>query len=800
MSRKSRERRERHRPVRADEYFSNGIFEIARYGANTLMKSHRTPEQQQALMAYLREEYPAKYEAISQQTKTLREKAIQCDPYGLLMYFRQKALIFQINVFSESEYERDANALMRVQEYVQSILVSTDGAYKCNTLGEGQDALYEQIADNFKQLYIDLQVFYIFWAAHTQEATEIDDEHLNILVESQYMYWVRGNRYQIFELEPLKRLLPPHDAVLRELFGVSAADIIGGLEKLRYSLSQAFADAGMELDREYRSFSVAVITGVPPEEALKNQSQQARALLDKLFGSDLIDVMAVTGWDRRLIEALTYRLGECKTFWGEEPFAGWPIVEQPIIRKPFIEIDYTAYAFLYYALFDNIYRNLQKSIMRQKPEYSATWKDKQTSASEEMVAELFCDLLSGAMVHIGNYYPVHNSLKQMNENDIIVLYLNRLFIIEVKSGSFPTTPPLTDFQAHISAYQKLVEAADSQCSRTLSYISRCVPAQFYNHDKNATFSLPDLSTFDAIFTFSVTVDSFNDFAARAEKMNVISLKEKTIVISYDDLLAYKGYFSSPISFLHYLKQRQAAISVPQYQINDELDHLGLYIERNLYAQSPSQFDVQRVMPVGFRRDLDEYFGLLFVDPSKAKKPTQAIPKRLSEIIQYWDSNISLENIRLGHWLLDLSGDTREDLSQQIDYALRRQREIGRMIPMLAIGEVKYCVFVKMPGILSYTDDEQLDYTYAAASRNVSIPVLWISLEYNDQDALISARGRVCAFSDLKGDDIQRIKTLGEQKAKDWVKLYKQIHKKIGRNEICLCGSGKKYKFCCLENE
>lgn len=101
MSRKSRERRERHRPVRADEYFSNGIFEIARYGANTLMKSHRTPEQQQALMAYLREEYPAKYEAISQQTKTLREKAIQCDPYGLLMYFRQKALIFQINVFSE---------------------------------------------------------------------------------------------------------------------------------------------------------------------------------------------------------------------------------------------------------------------------------------------------------------------------------------------------------------------------------------------------------------------------------------------------------------------------------------------------------------------------------------------------------------------------------------------------------------------------------------------------------------------------------------------------------------------------
>lgn len=796
MSRKSRERRERRGIMRADDYYSNGTFEIARYGANTVMRNNRTPEQQQAHMEYLRETYPAKYEAIAQQIRTLKEKVMQCDPYGLLMYLRQKSLMFQINIFSESEYEKDANALMRAQEYVQSILVSTDGTYTCTAPEEMQVALYEQIIAAFSQLYTDLQVFYFFWAAYTQKATGIDDKHINILVESQYMYWVRGNRYQIFELEPIKRLLPPHDAVLQELFGVSATDIIGGLEKLRYSLSQAFADAGMELGREYDRFSAAVAKGVSQEEALRSRAQESWGLLNNLLGSGLIDVKAITGWDQRFIEALTYRLGECKTFWGGEPFAGWPIVEQPIIRRPFIEINGTVYAFLYYVLFDNIYRNLQKSILRQKPEYGEIWKEKQTRVSEEMVAELFCDLLPGAEVHIGNYYPVHTSLKQMNENDVIILYLNHLFIIEVKAGSFPTTPPLTDFQAHINAYRKLAEAADSQCSRTLSYISRCVPAQFYDHDKNTTFSLTAPSTFDAIFTFSVTVDNFNAFAAKAEKMNVISLKEKTIVISYDDLLAYRGYFSSPISFLHYLKQRQAAISVPEYEMSDELDHLGVYIEQNLYARNSSQFDVHKSIPIGFRRDLDEYFGLLYVNPEMAKKPIQKVPRRISEIIQFWENNISLENIRLAHWLLDLSGDTREDISQQIDYALRRQRAIGRMISLLAFGDVKYCIFVETPGIRSFTDNEQLDYTYAAASRNVSVPVLWISLEYNNQDTLISAKGKECDFSDLEGDDIQRIKALGEQKAKDWVELYKQTHKKIGRNDPCPCGSGKKYKFCC----
>ena len=56
--------------------------------------------------------------------------------------------------------------------------------------------------------------------------------------------------------------------------------------------------------------------------------------------------------------------------------------------------------------------------------------------------------------------------------DSIIIYMNHLFIIEVKAGSFPSTPPITDFEAHIRAYQTLVEKADSQCSRTLSYISR----------------------------------------------------------------------------------------------------------------------------------------------------------------------------------------------------------------------------------------------------------------------------------------------------------------------------------------
>jgi len=132
--------------------------------------------------------------------------------------------------------------------------------------------------------------FYYYWAAYTKKHSDISDDRLNIIVEAQYMHWVRGNRYQIFELEPLRRLLPPHNAVLQELFGVSASDVINGLEKLQYSLSQGYADAMMDFKKEYEQFIVAIESGMTPETAIRSIESSTNELAGKLFGSNLINV------------------------------------------------------------------------------------------------------------------------------------------------------------------------------------------------------------------------------------------------------------------------------------------------------------------------------------------------------------------------------------------------------------------------------------------------------------------------------------------------------------------------------
>lgn len=800
MLNKGSERKNRNSKIRPDDYFNNGTFEMARFGKNVYLRNNRTPEEQALYIDSLCEKYSSKYNSITARVLQLREKILRCEPYKLLMHLRSIAIMGQLNIFSEINYSHEINAIIHAQEFIQSVFVSTELNLKNRVDVENEETFFDEIIENFIELYKDIHVFYFYWAAYIQKQNSIDEYKLKDIVEAQYMYGVRGNRYQVFELEPIKSLLSPHDEILIELFGVSSEDIIRGLDKIRYALSQGYADALMEFERVCECFQEAVDLGRKPEEVLKGSEERRSIIAGKVFGNDLIDVKKVTDWDERFIRILTFGLNECSCS-REGNFSEWPIVDLPVMKKPFIEINGVTYAFLYYALFDNIYRIIQKEIMKIKPQYADKWKTLQTNVSEEMVTDLFLKLLPGAEAHIGNYYPVKSSLKQMNENDIIVTYENYLFIVEVKAGSFPTTAPIIDFAAYETAYHNLAEVADSQCSRTLKYIKEHQRPQFYNRDKELTFTLASFDSFEEVFTFSVTVDNFNEFAAKAEKLSVISLEEQTVVLSYDDLLVYGEYFDSPVDFLHYLKQRKVAMKVEQYQINDELDHLGLYIDRNLYALNASQYgDVKNVFWNGFRQDIDEYYNLLFIDEDRAHKPVQNIPEGLVELLQYLKDNISVESIGLAHFLMDLSTESKEDFVRQIKYGLNRQREVGHTTPIIAFGEVKYCVFISMPGVIPLGEEEQRDYAYAMASRNEDVPVMWISLKYDNTNKLIFAHGKKCSMTDLDEVERTRIEQYGNKKARDWIELRKRSQKKIGRNDCCPCGSGKKYKYCCLNNE
>lgn len=798
----SKKKFKKQRIVKTDEYYNNGVFELARYGKVVSMRNLSTPKQQEEMLAFYKEEYPKVKERIDEKIQKIKNEISICNPLRLLKFTKDMAMLSHMNKFSEFDYTNEENVVIRAQEYIQSILVSSENHFDDAESIENQEKQWHLVLADIEDLYNEFVYFYHYWSACKIDTGEISDEMMHYIVESQMLYFVRGNRYQVFELEPLKNLLPTHNDILVELFGVTAEQIIEGLEQLEYSMSQGLADAWMDMGNKYDEFCEAVDLGADAEAAIEDARDLMNPIVEKIFGEALNDISRVTGWDSRLIDALSLDVDECNYFFDGSEFSGWPIMEMPTKKKPFIKIDGIAYGFDYYSLFDNFYRALQKEIFRLKPEYVDTWSNRQNLASENMVKNLFLKLLPGATAYTGNYYPVGNSLKQMNENDLLIIYENYLFIIEVKAGSFPQTPPINDFDAHIKAYTKLAQEADSQCNRTLKYIDGHQPALFYGADKKKKFEINKISEFKEIYSFSVTVDNFNYFAAKAEKLNFISLSSKTIVISYDDLLAYENYFDSPIYFLHFLKQRKLAIDIPQIALNDELDHLGMYISHNMYSITAAEFPAEnRVNWHGFRKDLDDYFCRLYQPELSYTKPLQDIPHKIDEILQFLKQGIEKNKIDIAHFLLNMSSEAKEDFCKAIHHALQRQSEIGRMVVMSAFGEIKYCLFVSTPGIKIMEIAERQDYVLSAILSDESMPIMWINLDYDKDGNLLSVKGKECRYCDIPASDIDRLKELSiEYKKSRIASFHRQNHRKVGRNDLCPCGSGKKYKKCCIQYE
>lgn len=132
---------------------------------------------------------------------------------------------------------------------------------------------------------------------------------------------------------------------------------------------------------------------------------------------------------------------------------------------------------------------------------------------------------------------------------------------------------MTDLEAHKSSFETLVNKAGKQCKRTLDYLDSKEQVDFYDAKGNKKVSIRK-KDYSQVYSFCVSIDDFNVFAAHAEKVKYVKLRSGTISLSVNDLWVYSEYFKSSIKFIHFLKQRAFATTVPELALRDELDHLG----------------------------------------------------------------------------------------------------------------------------------------------------------------------------------------------------------------------------------
>lgn len=786
-----------------DEFYSNGFLELGRMGNVVSLKNNFTEQDVLDRNKELAQQYEEKRAEIDSLIMEIREDISKCDPLSLLMAAMDRGMFNMLNTVSEIQIEGEQNFELRTVEYIQSILVSQENYFE--KFDSNQEELIEKVLKEVDELYMKTQFFYIFWAAKTMvDDGDLNEKDIQYIMEAQLMGNVRGKRYQFQQLTNMKSLLLPHSEKMEELYEVSTKDLLAGLEKLEYSLSSAKLDSMKGMFDEFLKFQKAS-EGKSLEEIEKlfdeiRDSQCNLELSKKCFGTELYDIKKVTGWSDTLVNSLSWNIGECNDFIDNKDFSGWIIRDLPVQKKPFIKINGVSYCFDYYNLFDNIYRIIQKDMKRHDSKYTTQWADIQQKASEALVEEQFKRLLPGCQTYVGNYYPIGNSLKQMDENDVLVLYDDTLIIAEVKAGSFTYTPAMTDYKAHKKSFDALIGKADYQCERTLNYIDKTNQVKFYDDKKNEKLTI-DREKFKNVFTFCVTVDNFNAFEAKIEKMNFLQISNGTIAISVDDLEVYTEYFDSPLYFLHYLKQRKAATRSKTLLLSDELDHLGMYIVHNNYEMYADEFDdCDSFTAYGYREDLDAYFASLHCKEVKSEKPLQDIPKEIRKIISIVEEKNLQGRVSFTNFLLDYAPETRNHLVESIFYLLNRQKEIGRMFPAFSNGDVMHGCFVKQNGIKELSEEVRLSYMYANMMKIGQNESWYILLQYDESDELQDVFYKKLYIEDIdkEGYNKDNLRKLADIVYQNRVAetLEKQHKKKIYPNDPCPCGSGKKYKKCC----
>lgn len=784
--------------IQPDDYFNNGTIEMARFGTNTVLKNNMSVAQRNRLIKRLQKEYPKIKKKINRHISSIRKQISKCDPVQLLSFSSDMFLMSNLGMSSEIEASSEDIFISRMTEYIQSIIVSTPIKHKPSK--KDPSLRFFRIQRQLVDLHKQIQYFYFCWSTCFEKLfPDYTDDVKHIVFESQLLYLVRGQRYQFLEVEYYDRLLAIHNEIFTSTFGISSSEIVEGIKKLQHALSQGKIDAISNLGELMDSYFETGETDVAKFNEMHPNA--GKEFAEKFLGTQLRNVITITGWPEKFVRSLSWEVNECKDFFDEKDFSGWPIVDLPIQKRPFIKIGDQYYCFDYYSFIDNFYRALQKAVSREIPSYH--WSDFQKEASEQMVADVFSQILPGCSTLRDNYYPINKSIKQLAENDLLVQYENVLLIVEVKAGSFVYTAPLTDFENHIVSYQNLIEKADKQCKNTYDYLLSSDEAIIYNQDASIKTKI-NMREIKDVFTISVTIDNINDYAARAEKLKFLELKSKAICISIDDLMVYREFFDSPLVFLHFLQQRRQATQESKLALSDELDHLGMYIKHNMYCIQLQDYpDDAHIRFYGYREELDNYFCKLYHPQLCPPKPSLKIPELFLKAINYLEKSDFKDKIQASNYLLDFSTDAREQLCQSVEYALQRQPQVKQMISFGTAGsgklDLRYTSFVEQPEVPAFTEEYKRQYTLSTLLWNDDPDRIMLDFVFDSNRHLVSFKYTQYTIADIKPTERENLWDMGKERANLRLNIYLKQHQQINPSDICPCGSGQKYGACCKKH-
>jgi hypothetical protein len=424
--------------------------------------------------------------------------------------------------------------------------------------------------------------------------------------------------------------------------------------------------------------------------------------------------------------------------------------------------------------------------------YRGTAGENRGRFAEEFSSERLQRVFGEARVHT-NVDVYESKSRKLSEIDVLVVFGDRAIVLQAKAKRLTLKARKGDDQAIRSDFEKSVQDAYDQgflCASALTD-TRCTFV-----DATGT-ELGFDRTFKEVYILCVVADHYPalSFQSRAFlKHQQTDVIKPPMVLDVFALDAITEMLASPLRFLSYLHRRTMYADRVHAS---ELTILSYHLKQNLWLD-----DEQSMMALdeGLSADLDIAMAARR-DGISGKTTPEGILTRYAgttwwHLVEDIEQRADAGTIELGLMLLMLSGEAIEDTNRGIDLIVARTRRDGKVHDLtMLLGDSGFTVHCSDLSLSSAVGSlrrhcERRKYMEKSAS--------WFGVCLGSRDARM--RFGVSLDYRWKQDADLDEATKDVPKARPSVKAAIEqalATKKVGRNEPCPCGSGRKYKKCCM---
>lgn len=406
-----------------------------------------------------------------------------------------------------------------------------------------------------------------------------------------------------------------------------------------------------------------------------------------------------------------------------------------------------------------------------------------------------CQIFPKSDVYQSLCYPDPDKENSEAEMDLAVKWGPFLLLVEAKSKQFRFEGRVGDVGRLRTDIVKNVQDAFEQSLRVKRYIASEDECLFKEKSNGKHLSFKSESI-KKVFSISITFNNLANIATSLNKLSDLNLftdKDYPFSICESDFELLTKTNLTPDIFLHYIQRRIELFSEEIEWSGDEVDLFCAYLDSRLLFDNLALGKNEQVNALHFNGYSTQFDELMAYErdeyPTKPNIQLNLPPDviRLFETLKYYDD----EGARwIAFALLDLSDKLLNNVTQfllnieieSLSTGYRTMTFVENDTVVVLVG-TKYHSFDELR---SHMVGKALVEKYRYKARKCIVVGKKHGPEKKPNNLFDTA-------------DYIEFKWVFDEESEKVLASYPKakISKKIGRNDLCFCGSGKKFKKCCI---